>query len=317
MDWKTGGALAFGAVIGWYLYFINRYRKADVAVGDITTVIGAIGGAGVLALFSKDTDLFGAYGVGLAIGFFGYFLSLIILIGWSKDFNADWFLDGRRPNPPDGWGFGTDIRQTVHPMALNPTGTALPASAFYGTNPGATQNFYFNTGTGASAQQPLAIPLPPMLVLNHAAQTIVDTCKDVWPAAHEGGGTFHENCNWFAIEVASRLGVTLTGSADDIVNQIGEADWTKVSNGPAARDAVTQGKFVVCGIKSTDFTHPRDHGHVAVVVPGALNPAGWAPAGYWGSDSPDVASDGGAGKPISLCFRAEDKDKIYYASRDV
>src|SRR6516162_4666907 len=105
------GALAFGAVIGWYLYFINRYRKGDVQIGDLTTVIGAIGGGALLKLFggtSGDaaTNLFGAYGIGIAVGFFGYFLSLIFLVGQSQVFTADWFLDGRRPNPPVDWGYG-------------------------------------------------------------------------------------------------------------------------------------------------------------------------------------------------------------------
>jgi hypothetical protein len=55
-----------------------------VQIGDITTVIGAVGGGAVLALFSKESDLFGAYGVGLAVGFFGYFVSLIFLVGNSS-----------------------------------------------------------------------------------------------------------------------------------------------------------------------------------------------------------------------------------------
>ncbi len=95
------GAACFGALIGWYVYFINRYRKVDVQFSDLVTVIGVIGGSAVLALFPSGTELFGAYGLGLAIGFFGYFLSLLIMVGISKNFNVDWFLDGRR-TLPDG-----------------------------------------------------------------------------------------------------------------------------------------------------------------------------------------------------------------------
>jgi hypothetical protein len=95
-DIQTWGALTFGVLIGWYVYYINRYRKADVQLSDLVTLIGVIGGGAVLALFPPSTDLFGAYGIGLAIGFFGYFLVLIILVGISKNFNIDWFLDGRR-----------------------------------------------------------------------------------------------------------------------------------------------------------------------------------------------------------------------------
>ena len=32
MDWKMTGALAFGVVIGWYVYYVNRYRKGDVQI---------------------------------------------------------------------------------------------------------------------------------------------------------------------------------------------------------------------------------------------------------------------------------------------
>ena len=93
------GAGCFGAVIGWYLYFLNRYRGGDVGLGDLVTVVGAIGGAAILALFPAESDLFGAYGLGLAIGFFGYFLVLVGLVRRSPSFGVEWFLDGRRKRP--------------------------------------------------------------------------------------------------------------------------------------------------------------------------------------------------------------------------
>ena len=91
------GAGGFGALIGWYVYYINRWRKDDVQLSDIVTLIGAIGGAAVLALFPAKTDLFGAYGIGLFAGFFTYFLVLIILVNRAPGFDAAWFLDGRAP----------------------------------------------------------------------------------------------------------------------------------------------------------------------------------------------------------------------------
>lgn len=96
------GAGGFGAMIGWYVYYINRYRKGDVQLSDLVTLIGILGGGAVLAIFPARTDLFGAYGIGLFSGFFGYFLSLIILVGVSRNFNVDWFLDGRRKKPEAG-----------------------------------------------------------------------------------------------------------------------------------------------------------------------------------------------------------------------
>lgn len=91
------GAFGFGLVLGWFLYMVNRYRTGDMALGDLTTVLGAVGGAAVTTLFGGASgDLFGAYGIGLAAGFFGYFLVLVVLVAASDNFNADFFLDGRR-----------------------------------------------------------------------------------------------------------------------------------------------------------------------------------------------------------------------------
>src|SRR5215207_3193750 len=91
------GAGAFGAVVGWYVYYINRWRKDDVQLSDIVTLLGAIGGAAVLALFPAKSDLFGAYGIGLAAGFFGYFALLFLLVRRSPRWTLEWFLDGRKP----------------------------------------------------------------------------------------------------------------------------------------------------------------------------------------------------------------------------
>ena len=112
------GAGGFGAVIGWYVYFINRYRKADVQLSDLVTVVGVIGGATVLALFPQGSVLFGAYGIGLAFGFFGYFVTLIILVGMSTNFDVDWFLDGRRIKPIDPYVIPGDVGPTIHPMEV-------------------------------------------------------------------------------------------------------------------------------------------------------------------------------------------------------
>jgi hypothetical protein len=96
MNVQLIGAGCFGAIIGWYVYYINRYRKTDVQLSDLVTLIGVLGGGAILKLFPGQSDLFGAYGIGLAIGFFVYFFILVILVGVSKNFDTDWFLDGRR-----------------------------------------------------------------------------------------------------------------------------------------------------------------------------------------------------------------------------
>ena len=110
------GALAFGIVIGWRVYFTDRYRTAAVDFSDIATVIGIIGGGAILALFQAGTDLFGAYGVGLAIGFFAYHIRLARLVRRSPNFDEDFFIDARRKKVSDQEFIPDYVRPTVTSM---------------------------------------------------------------------------------------------------------------------------------------------------------------------------------------------------------
>ena len=121
------GAGCFGAILGWYLYYINRYRSGPVDFGDIITILGAIGGAGVLALFPSGTDLFGAYGIGLAIGFFGYYLILIGMVTRSQNFDSDYFLDGRRKAPQPPYEIPGYVRQAQSGMGGNASTSSTDA----------------------------------------------------------------------------------------------------------------------------------------------------------------------------------------------
>jgi|SRR6266853_4786247 len=109
------GAGGFGALIGWYAYYTNRYRKDDVNLKDLVTLVGVLGGAGIVALFPARTDLFGCYGIGLFVGFFGYFLILVLLVVSSKNFTVDWFLDGRRVKPQDPFYIPCEFQTPLHP----------------------------------------------------------------------------------------------------------------------------------------------------------------------------------------------------------
>ncbi|WP_448640760.1 hypothetical protein [Geodermatophilus sp. URMC 63] len=91
------GAGLFGVVLGWFVYFVNRHRRDEVALTDIGSLIAAVGAGGVLSLFPAGTDLFGAYGIGLAVGFFSYLIVLVVLVRRTPDWSMAWFLDGRRP----------------------------------------------------------------------------------------------------------------------------------------------------------------------------------------------------------------------------
>ena len=110
------GAGGFGALIGWYVYYVNRYRKSEVSLGDVVTLVGAIGGAAILTLFPAKTDLFGAYGIGLAVGFFGYLLVLLVMVRISPKFGVEWFLDGRRKQPEADEIIPPGTGQTIRAM---------------------------------------------------------------------------------------------------------------------------------------------------------------------------------------------------------
>jgi NhaP-type Na+/H+ or K+/H+ antiporter len=81
------GAVCFGLVIGWVTYRTLRRTGETVAVSNLASVIGAVGGAAVTGLFSGH--LFGWYCIGLAAGFFGY---LILAVTRLKD--VPWLGDG-------------------------------------------------------------------------------------------------------------------------------------------------------------------------------------------------------------------------------
>ena len=80
MDITSWGALGFGLVIGWMTYRTLRRKNDATALSDIAAVIAAVGGAAVTALF-KVGPLFGAYCIGLAIGFFAYLIATLALYG--------------------------------------------------------------------------------------------------------------------------------------------------------------------------------------------------------------------------------------------
>ena len=141
------GAGGFGLMLGWLVYYINRYRKSDVQLGDLTTLIGVLGGGAVLALFPAGSELFGAYGLGLALGFFAYYFSLLYLVKISDNFDADWFLDGRRKDPAAGYSIPGTAAATVRPMAPAPMAApgGVPLAANITILPGSQMTVHTTT----------------------------------------------------------------------------------------------------------------------------------------------------------------------------
>ncbi|MGH2939979.1 MAG: hypothetical protein ACRDPE_17855 [Solirubrobacterales bacterium] len=65
-------------MVGWITYRTLRRKAGASKISDLASVIAAIGGAAVTKAFDNP-NLFGWYCVGLAIGFFGYFLLAVRL----------------------------------------------------------------------------------------------------------------------------------------------------------------------------------------------------------------------------------------------
>jgi hypothetical protein len=84
----ASGALWFGLVIGFITYR-TMFHKKDAAISDIAAIIGAVGGAAVVALFPAQSTQFDYYAYGLAIGFFLYFIILQIMGGAAARTSTD------------------------------------------------------------------------------------------------------------------------------------------------------------------------------------------------------------------------------------
>jgi hypothetical protein len=114
-----------------------------------------------------------------------------------------------------------------------------------------------------------------------SAQAIIATCEAEWPQ-------FSGDCSGFVRNVASRFGVALAGLANDIVDEIRQADWRRLADGKAAKDAADSGDLVIGGLRGDEQTNPDEHGHAVVVVSGPLDSihraypsAYWAASGAW------------------------------------
>lgn len=80
----SAGACCFGIAIG-YITYRTLARTEKTAVTDLTTVLGAVGGAAVTGLFDpQQGDAFGWYAIGLLAGLILFFLLFLALNGKEK-----------------------------------------------------------------------------------------------------------------------------------------------------------------------------------------------------------------------------------------
>jgi uncharacterized membrane protein YeaQ/YmgE (transglycosylase-associated protein family) len=88
MDIVGIGALVFGLVIGWITYRTLRRTNETIALSNIASVIGAVGGGAVTTLFDTET-VFAWYCIGLGAGFFLY-----MILGHTVFKDSDWLGGG-------------------------------------------------------------------------------------------------------------------------------------------------------------------------------------------------------------------------------
>jgi hypothetical protein len=124
-------------------------------------------------------------------------------------------------------------------------------------------------------------------------------CEDNWEA-HKA------DCSSFVKAVAERLGISVSGQANDIIIHI-RSQWTRATSGVDAAAKAAEGKFVIGGLEA------EPNGHVVVVVSGPLNRAKY-PSAYWGR----LGAVGRKNQTINWSWNEIDRDKVeyYYASID-
>ena len=77
-----GGAICFGAVVGYITYRTLARTTDKAAITDLATVIGVIGGGAITALYGPaDGTMFAMYSIGLVAGMVLYVIASILTRG--------------------------------------------------------------------------------------------------------------------------------------------------------------------------------------------------------------------------------------------
>lgn len=141
--------------------------------------------------------------------------------------------------------------------------------------------------------------------LRNNGSDIIDECEAQWEA-HKS------DCSGFVKAVTAAFSVTLTGQADNIVDQIKGAGWTKIADGAEAKQKADNGWLVVAGLKGAENDPPQNNGHVVIVVSGPIA-QGKYPSGYWGR----LGGVGEKNQTLNWAWNTKSRDRVYYAGRQI
>src|SRR6185312_14288840 len=137
-----------------------------------------------------------------------------------------------------------------------------------------------------------------------------DTVRDACDACFE---EHKADCSGFVRAVAAKIGITVQGLANEIVDALRAGDpWRPLPDGVAAAASAAAGKFVVGGLRGDEQFEHSNHGHVVVVVAGPLA-HGRYPSAYWGR----LGGVGSEFQTINWAWNDHDRDRITYAERDL
>jgi hypothetical protein len=69
------GCICFGTVIGWVLRYVLLFSK-EITIASMSSIVSAVGGGAITALFDSKGEMFSYYSIGLALGYFTHVLLL-------------------------------------------------------------------------------------------------------------------------------------------------------------------------------------------------------------------------------------------------
>jgi hypothetical protein len=139
---------------------------------------------------------------------------------------------------------------------------------------------------------------------------IVEKCTESWDETTSAGLVNKNNCSGFLKCVAQKLGVAMpaAANADGLIDFMKSQNWQALASGADAVKQANNGMFVVAGLKSGEHHPGRTHGHVGVVVGGAMY-RGIYPKCWCGS----IGGAQSAGtKSVGEIWNKKDRDSVVY-----
>lgn len=143
-------------------------------------------------------------------------------------------------------------------------------------------------------------------------QALAKTSLDIFKACSKHFEAFKMDCSGFVKAVCGEYGVTLTGQADDIVDQLVAEGWNVTQSGLEAKRLAESGYLVIGGLKSANHQPPKIHGHLVIVTPGPIAQEKY-PTAYWGS----LNSVGKKGETVNWAWNRHDRDLVQYFSKEI